>query len=188
MNGQRDGALVDQAPIELGEAHVVADTQAQLAERRVADHDLFAGHDLVGLLERGAVGEVHVEQVDLAVHALDLARVREVDRRVVDLTVWRGLPEPAEQELDPVRARPLATAREDGTALGQRLRDRTLTTIRPEVGKTLRKHHELCTLHRCFCDEPRSRVEVVRDIGRRGHLHHCHLSDRHAALLPRVLA
>ena len=77
----RDG----QRAVQLGEAQVVADAQAQAgAVGGRAEHRRVAGRLVVGLAVDGAV-DLDVEQVDLAVGRADLAVGADVDARVAQL-------------------------------------------------------------------------------------------------------
>ena len=78
-------AAIDQAPIELREAHVVANRQAEAEAVDVDGHDVLlrlARERRVRLAVARAVGEIDVEQVDLAVDGRDPAGVVEHDVRV----------------------------------------------------------------------------------------------------------
>ena len=73
----------DERAVELGEAQVVADGQADLADVAVDDDGLVAGLDRRRLAVDRAVGNGDVEQVDLAIDAADFAARVDVHRRVV---------------------------------------------------------------------------------------------------------
>jgi putative transposase len=85
------GAGVErQLAVELGEADVVADRHPHL-RRPHAHHDRgLAGRRRVGLAQRGAAGDVDVEQVDLSIEPADCSRRGDDDRRVVGPPVVAG--------------------------------------------------------------------------------------------------
>src|SRR5205807_8786483 len=76
-------ALAGERAVELGEAQVVADGEADLGRAGVDDDRLFAGLDRGRLAVGGAVGDGDVEEVDLAVDAANFAAGIDVDRGVV---------------------------------------------------------------------------------------------------------
>ncbi len=65
--GEQEGALLRQRAVELREAHVVADGEADPAPGRVGQHGLVTAGDGVGLAVFLARRQVDVEQMDLAV-------------------------------------------------------------------------------------------------------------------------
>jgi hypothetical protein len=70
---QDRSARLGERPVELREAQVVADAEADPPERRLGDHRRVAGRYHRALAVALAAGQVDVEQVDLVVAGADLA-------------------------------------------------------------------------------------------------------------------
>ena len=85
--GRRDrehlGSAQRQQPVELREAHVVADREAELRSSSLRGHDLPSGGDGFAL-QVLAVRGLHVEEVDLAVDRRHLPVRPEKGRGVVE--------------------------------------------------------------------------------------------------------
>src|SRR5437899_7272668 len=78
---EHPGPLAGQAPVQLGEAHVVADREADAAGGGFGDHDRFAALDRLRFLEVLEPGHVDVEEMDLAIGGERLALGSDQHRR-----------------------------------------------------------------------------------------------------------
>ncbi len=108
-HGDHAGTAYREDPVELGEADVVTDTQAQPgAVGELGDHDLVARLLAVGFAVLLAA-DGDVEHVDLPVHGLPLTVGAEVQRGVGQLVVvLAALDDRAGHEVDPQLARGVA--------------------------------------------------------------------------------
>ena len=166
---------------QLREAQVVADRAADGPAGARVGHDVRAARDEVALAHLRAVGQVHVEQVHLAV-AGDLGAVgSEHGRGVVDRPV-PALGDAAAVQGDPVLLRHLPHGPVGG-AVGERLGAgvQRLALVREE-GPVLGQHHEIGPLLGGFGDQLARGRDVRGLVGAGVHLDE---GDSHRVRSPR---
>ena len=156
-------------PVELREADVVADRQAQPdAAGGRADDDLLARLLVLGLAVDHALDD-DVEHVDLAVGGADLAVGADVQRRVAQaLGALDALGDRAGDELDAELARDRARPRHRRAV--ERLRARAQVVAAAERAPLLGQHDELRAVRRGRAREAVRALEVAREVGRAGQL------------------
>ena len=146
--------------VQLGEAQVVADRQAELdAVGGLRQHDLLAAVLVLGLAVR-APADLDVEHVDLAVDRADFAVGADVHRGVGALLApGDALRDRAGHEVDAELPRGRARPGQGGPV--ERLGARGRLLRRPQHGPLLRQHHELGARGRGRAREPVGGGEVA---------------------------
>jgi len=153
----------------------------------IGDDDLRADLDGLGLEELGAVREVDVEEVDLAVYRRDPAGGVHMHAGVPHVARLHALfPETAEDELDSERRGEGEEAAEDRPRrlVVHVLGNVQLAGLGTEVGETLGEHDELRPVVGPPPNHALRAVTVGLDVPRRCHLHDSHLRP-HGPEIPR---
>src|SRR6266403_2217702 len=167
--------------VQLGEAQVVADGEANL-EAEAGLHRArcsVSRRDLFGFAVPGAVGDVDVEQVELAVGRGDLASRRDERAGVVHATIGGPLGDRAGQAIDAPPGAELADARELGPV--DRASEGLLLAGGPDVLPHLGKAHQRGAAVGRLPEERESARFVRRPIVAGSHLDRC--GEEHAGLL-----
>src|SRR5205085_4062117 len=174
MRRDRDDlrAVERQDAVQLGEANVVTDRQAELPVLRLRDDSLAAW--LLRL--RFAVddaADLDVEQVDLAIDGGDLPARIEDDARVRPLLApFAALDDRAADQRDSVRTRPLRHGSDRLAAL-ERLRALVVEARVADPVPLLREHDDIGSRGGGLRDEPFGRFKVGSLVGATRHLHAC---------------
>ena len=156
--------------VEPGEAHVVAHGQPERAEGQFRHRRGVARRGALRLEEPGAVGEIDVEHVDLAIHGANPPGRVEVHAGVEGAPVRRRLVEP-EHEVHAVVLRHRPAPFEDGAALRQRLEHPGPHPARADERERFRGEDGRRAIGRCGRHLDLRGAQVLLDIRRRAHLH-----------------
>ena len=197
-HGEDLRALPHQRGVELGEAQVVADGEAERADCGGRGHELGAGSDGGRLLEADVLGDVDVEEMDLAVDRDPRAVGAEQHAGVVAAAEpgvrggssapasppplaaacsFLSLNEPSSTYIECLRA---SSAKRVHTGAVERLRAAHLVVVRTEEVGVLGSGGEPRAVTRGALDQRRGGVEVVRLV--RGALElNCRYEERHGA-------
>ena len=161
---ERASAAHSEDPVELREAHVVANREAELqAIRGLRENDLIAGVLQVRLAIR-APGDFDVEHVQLAIDGLDLAVRIDVHARVRELLLAvDALDDRAGDELDAEFLRRLARPA-DGWAV-ERLGGGAKLLIGTHRRPLLREYDHACAVAGCRPCQAVCDSEICRRVG-----------------------
>jgi glucose-6-phosphate isomerase len=169
-------------PVEFGESHVVTNREPDRSEFGVRDDHLVTRRECGGLREHtaAAVGQIHIKQMDLAIHRLDLPVRRDQHTGVVEpVTGIDRFRERAGEKPHAMLARKRTSCRDNLTIETLRAGDRF--PLSSQERKIFWQTNELCTACRGGRYPMTGGGQVGSDVVCRSHLNQ---SGAHGVTLP----
>ena len=170
-NREEVGPGLGQRPVEMREAQVVADRDAERAPRQIGQHRHVARLIVLGLAVALAARQVDVEHMDLVEARLDLAAGREQQRPVGDLAAWQQHRHRPDVQPDAELAGKAAEMGDGRVPLLRPHRREQARALRLHQRRDLGRLHVLGTLPGGLADQLAGLRQVPLHAAARAHLH-----------------